>query len=232
MITPRCCGYAHGGTRTWATPGTDASTVTRFPGRDHFAAWNGTAPVEVSSGGRKVYRLSRRGNRRVNYAIHIAAVTRIRHKHSPECACYERKIAEGKTPRRRCALSSGGSATRSTPARWPTPERRRHQRTREGNRGTTLAPARPASTPNTGSSDKPLPGHNPDYGPPPPRPARTSDGVQQFPQDPVTQRGFVRCGQWVLGALRLRQADLGALCGRGAGAGRCAERSEMIATCR
>jgi hypothetical protein len=47
MITPRCCGYAHGGTRTWATPGTDASTVTRFPGRDHFAAWNGTAPVEV-----------------------------------------------------------------------------------------------------------------------------------------------------------------------------------------
>ena len=45
----------------------DASTVTRFPTRDHFAAWNATAPVEVSSGGRKIYRLSLRGNRRVNY---------------------------------------------------------------------------------------------------------------------------------------------------------------------
>jgi transposase len=77
----------------------DASTVTRFPSRDHFAAWNGTAPVEVSSGGRKIYRLSRRGNRRVNYAIHIAAVTQIRYKHSPGRAYYDKKIAEGKTPK-------------------------------------------------------------------------------------------------------------------------------------
>jgi len=77
----------------------DAVTVTRFPSRDHFAAWNGTAPVEVSSGGRKIYRLSRRGNRRVNSAIHIAAVTQIRYKHSPGRAYYERKIAEGKTPK-------------------------------------------------------------------------------------------------------------------------------------
>ena len=77
----------------------DASTVTRFPSRDHFAAWNGTAPVEVSSGGRKIYRLSRRGNRRVNYAIHIAAVTQIRYKHSPGRAYYDKKIAQGKTPK-------------------------------------------------------------------------------------------------------------------------------------
>ena len=77
----------------------DASTVTRFPTRDHFAAWNGTAPVEVSSGGRKIYRLSLRGNRRVNYAIHIAAVTQIRYKHSPGRAYYDKKITEGKTPK-------------------------------------------------------------------------------------------------------------------------------------
>ena len=38
--------------------------VSRFPGRDHFAAYNGTAPIEVSSGNRKIYRLSRRRNRR------------------------------------------------------------------------------------------------------------------------------------------------------------------------
>jgi len=42
--------------------------VSRFPDRDHFAACNGTAPIEMSSGQRKVYRLSRRGNRRLNHA--------------------------------------------------------------------------------------------------------------------------------------------------------------------
>jgi transposase len=73
--------------------------VSRFPDRDHFAAYDGTAPIEVSSGRRKIYRLSRRGNRRLNHAIHMAAVTQISHRHSPGRACYERKLAEGKTPK-------------------------------------------------------------------------------------------------------------------------------------
>src|SRR4029077_18093384 len=59
----------------------DVSDVARFPGRDHFAAYNGTAPVEVSSGNRKLYRLPLRGNRRINHAIHMAAITQIRHRH-------------------------------------------------------------------------------------------------------------------------------------------------------
>jgi transposase len=75
----------------------DVRGVSRFPGRDHFAAYNGTAPVEVSSGNRKVYRLSLRGNRRVNHAIHMAAITQIRHRHSEGRAYYDKKIAEGKT---------------------------------------------------------------------------------------------------------------------------------------
>jgi transposase len=75
----------------------DVVTVARFPTRDHFAAYNGTAPVEVSSGPRKIYRLSLRGNRRLNHAIHMAAITQIRHKHSDGHAYYQRKIAEGKT---------------------------------------------------------------------------------------------------------------------------------------
>jgi transposase len=54
----------------------DVRQVSRFASRDRFASYNGTAPIEVSSGGRKVYRLSRRGNRRLNHAIHMAAVTR------------------------------------------------------------------------------------------------------------------------------------------------------------
>src|ERR1039458_9464073 len=75
----------------------DVTDVTRFPSRDHFASYNGTAPVEVSSGNRKIYRLSLRGNRRINHALHMAAITQIRHAHSGGRAYYDRKIAEGKT---------------------------------------------------------------------------------------------------------------------------------------
>ncbi len=75
----------------------DVRDVSRFPGRDHFAAYNGTAPIEVSSGPRKVYRLSRRGNRRLNHAIHMVAITQIRHRHSDGRAYYDKKIAGGKT---------------------------------------------------------------------------------------------------------------------------------------
>ena len=77
----------------------DVRDVSRFPSRDHFASYNGTAPVEVSSGQRKIYRLSRRGNRRLNHAIHMAAVTQIRYRHSNGRAYYDKKLAEGKTPK-------------------------------------------------------------------------------------------------------------------------------------
>ena len=47
---------------------------------------------------------------------------------------------------------------RSSPACRPTPAAPQPApRAREGSRGTTLSPARPAHTPGTGSSDKPLP---------------------------------------------------------------------------
>jgi len=76
----------------------DVGDISRFANRDAFAAYNGTAPIEVSSGARrKVLRLSRCGNRRLNHAIHMAAVTQIRHCHSPGRAYYDRKIAQGHT---------------------------------------------------------------------------------------------------------------------------------------
>jgi transposase len=75
----------------------DVSDVSRFRGRDRFAAYNGTAPIEVSSGNRIACRLSRRGNRRLNHAIHMAAVTQVRYRHSGGRAFYDKKIAEGKT---------------------------------------------------------------------------------------------------------------------------------------
>jgi transposase len=71
--------------------------VDRFANRDHFAAYAGTAPIEFESGGRSIRRLSLRGNRQLNHAIHIAAVTQIRHRHSPGRTFYDRKVAQGKT---------------------------------------------------------------------------------------------------------------------------------------
>ena len=99
--SPRCSGVGPviAGTIIGAIAG-----VLRFPGRDHFAASNGTAPVEVSSGNRKTRRLSLRGNRRINHAIHMAAITQIRQKHSDGRAYYDKKAAEGKT--RKQALRS------------------------------------------------------------------------------------------------------------------------------
>ena len=75
----------------------DVRDVSRFGGRDHFAACNGTAPIEVSSGQRTIYRLSRRGNRRHGHAIHMAAVTQVRRRHSEGRAFYDKKLTEGKT---------------------------------------------------------------------------------------------------------------------------------------
>ena len=77
----------------------DVDDIARFPTRDAFASYNGTAPIEVSSGSRVIHRLSQRGNRRLNHAIHMAAVTQIRHQHSDGRKYYDKKIAEGKTPK-------------------------------------------------------------------------------------------------------------------------------------
>ncbi len=71
--------------------------VARFRSADHYAAYNGTAPIDVSSAGHKVHRLSLRGNRQLNHAVHLVAVTQIRHAHSEGRAYYDRKIAEGKS---------------------------------------------------------------------------------------------------------------------------------------
>ena len=138
----------------------DIADVFRFPGRGHFAAYNGTAPVEVSSGNRKTHRLSLRGNRRINHAIHMAAITQIRHKHSEGRAYYDKKVAEGKTHKEalrslKRRISDAIFACLLADARRA--GQRPARRAREGNRGTTLTPARPARTPNAGSSDKPLP---------------------------------------------------------------------------
>jgi transposase len=129
----------------------DVRHVSRFPSRDHFAACNGTAPVEVSSGNRKIYRLSLRGNRRLNHAIHMAAITQIRYRHSDGRAYYEKKIAEGKTHKEalrslKRRISDAIYAALLADARQEATAAARSEGP-EGNRGTTLSPGRPAHTP-------------------------------------------------------------------------------------
>jgi transposase len=71
--------------------------IGRFANRDRYAAYNGTAPVEFSSGGRVVHRVSERGNRTLNHALHLAAMCQLRQRHSEGRAYFDRRVAEGKT---------------------------------------------------------------------------------------------------------------------------------------
>jgi transposase len=69
--------------------------ICRFPSAGHYARYNATAPIEASSGPRVRHRLNPRGNRQLNHALHMAAVTQVR-KDTPGRAYYLRKQAEGK----------------------------------------------------------------------------------------------------------------------------------------
>ena len=48
----------------------DVGEVARFPDRNHFASWTGTAPIDASSGQHIRHRLSRAGNRRRPRPLH------------------------------------------------------------------------------------------------------------------------------------------------------------------
>jgi transposase len=68
----------------------------RFVSDAHFARMAGVAPIPVSSGRRDRHRLDRGGNRQLNRALHVIAITRGRL--DPETRAYlARKEAEGKS---------------------------------------------------------------------------------------------------------------------------------------
>jgi transposase len=70
--------------------------VTRFPDAGHFASYNGTAPIEASSGPKVRHRLNPRGNRQLNHALHIAAIVQIRYD-GPGRTYYLHKREAGKS---------------------------------------------------------------------------------------------------------------------------------------
>jgi transposase len=70
----------------------------RFPTDACFARHTGTAPIPASSGNSTRHRLHRGGDRQLNRAIHIIALSRARH--DPQTRAYlDRKTAESKSKR-------------------------------------------------------------------------------------------------------------------------------------
>jgi transposase len=70
--------------------------IARFPTSGHFARYTGTAPIAASSGPKQRHRLNPRGNRQLNRALHVAAVTQLRNDTTGR-AYYRRKTDEGKS---------------------------------------------------------------------------------------------------------------------------------------
>lgn len=74
----------------------EVGDINRFPDRNHFASWNGTAPLDASSGDQTRHRLSRAGNRQINRAIHVMAIVQLRHPTKGR-TYFDRRKAAGKT---------------------------------------------------------------------------------------------------------------------------------------
>ncbi|MFZ0090947.1 MAG: IS110 family transposase [Solirubrobacteraceae bacterium] len=127
----------------------------RFATDGHFARHAGTAPIPASSGKTQRHRLHRGGDRQLNRAIHIIALSRVRT--DPETRVYlDRKHAEGKTKREAIRCLKRHVARRiwrvlysATPAENPT----------------TQTPGDPRRDPQNGS-------HSPDPTPIPANPVR------------------------------------------------------------
>ena len=134
----------------------EVADITRFPNKAHFASWNGTAPIDASSGDQVRHRYSRAGNRQINRVLHIMATVQLRTATEGR-AYYERKKAAGKTSMEamRCLKRRLSDLVYRTmlddaiarPKTGP-----------GGQRGHGSDSSATGSHPHTGSSDKPLHG--------------------------------------------------------------------------
>jgi len=135
----------------------EVGDVARFRSRHHFASYNGTAPADAGSGGEPIQRVNLKGNRKINHAIHMVAITQIRND-TPGRAYYLRKQAQGKTQKE--ALRALKRKISDTIYRQLTDDARLEMGP-GGHTGTTLRSSVTGPTPTAGSSDKPQPGPEP-----------------------------------------------------------------------
>jgi transposase len=133
----------------------EVGDITRFPNKAHFASWNGTAPIDASSGDQVRHRLSRGGNRQINRVLHIMARVQIRNP-STGRDYYERKKADGKAPMEamRCVKRRLSDIVYQQMLN----DAMRQATGPGGQQGHDSDSSATGSHPHTGSSDKPLPG--------------------------------------------------------------------------
>jgi transposase len=134
----------------------EVGDITRFATRAHFASWNGTAPIDASSGDHVRHRLSRAGNRQINRVLHIMATVQLRNPTEGR-AYFDRKTASGKTNME--AMRALKRRLSDIVYRHMVNDAVSHVVTGPGgHRGTTTDSSATDSHPIAGSSDKPLPG--------------------------------------------------------------------------
>src|SRR5215470_9010260 len=133
----------------------EVADVTRFPTRAHFAAWNGTAPIDASSGDQVRHRLSRAGNRQINRVLHIMAVVQLRNPTEGR-AYFDRKVAAGKTPME--AMRALKRRLSDIVYRQMILDARAAATGPGGHRGAATGSSAAGSNPSAGTSEKSLPG--------------------------------------------------------------------------
>lgn len=134
----------------------DVGDIHRFADRDKFASWNGTAPLDASSGNQERHRLSRAGNRRINRALHIMAVVQLRNQTQGR-AYYDARKAGG-MPSMMAMRALKRRLSNVVFAQMLADQKRREAAGPGGQSGTTLNSSVTDLTPDIGSSDKPHPG--------------------------------------------------------------------------
>ena len=133
----------------------DVGDIHRFADRDRFASWNGTAPIDASSGNQQRHRLSRAGNRRINRALHIMAIVQLRNQTEGR-AYYDTRKAGG-TPSMMAMRAHKRRLSNVVYARMLADQKRREAAGPGGHSGTTLQSSVTDLTPDIGSSDSHIP---------------------------------------------------------------------------
>jgi transposase len=134
----------------------EVGDITRFPDRNHFASWTGTAPIDASSGDHVRHRLSRGGNRQINKTLHIMATVQLRNATEGR-SYYDRKKAAGKTSNE--AMRCLKRRLSDTVYRTLLADLAAHTATGPGGQqGNVSESSATGSHPDAGSSDKPLRG--------------------------------------------------------------------------
>jgi transposase len=97
-IAPSLFEYRGVGPIVAATLLAEAGRIERFPNQYHFASYCGAAPIRWQSGGGEAVRVNPSGNRRLNWAAHIVALSRLGTDQRTK-DYRDKKLAEGKTKR-------------------------------------------------------------------------------------------------------------------------------------